>query len=130
MIPYASDYFEAVDLADQFQTTMTAVATSRQTGEAPQRVSLVSTDQAEFQITAIKTAEDGEGIIMRGVNLADHPIDLSITFGIPFQSLKRCRLDETDLEQIELQQASRVDLVLADGEILTLKGIPQQVVQS
>lgn len=124
MIPIDADFTNAAALADQFQTTMTGFASPLQDGSQPQSTSLVAADQAGFEISAVKPANDGNGFIVRGVNLSGREETVQLDLGIPIESAVQTRMDESALGPLHVEAASRVEFKPNVGEVVTIRIIP------
>lgn len=55
---------------------------------------LVSVAPDDIVLSALKPAEDGDGLILRLLNPAPEPVDARITFGLPLAEVTSVRLDE------------------------------------
>ena len=71
-----------------------------QNGSAESGTSFVSVSHDDFVIDAVKTAENGEGIILRGYESCSFRGERTITLGIPFTSVTECNLMEKDEQEI------------------------------
>ncbi|HSQ00929.1 MAG TPA: glycosyl hydrolase-related protein, partial [Candidatus Dormibacteraeota bacterium] len=57
--------------------------------------SLLSLVRNGVVLSAVKPAEDGDGIVVRVLNPTDDPLDAQLTIGVPIVSVESVRLDET-----------------------------------
>ena len=71
-----------------------------QNGSAESGTSFVSVSHDDFVIDAVKTAENGEGIILRGYESCSFRGERTITLGIPFTGVTECNLMEKDEQEI------------------------------
>ncbi len=114
IIPHAGDWRMAFSQAYAFAVPLRAVATSIHAGVLPHASAIVHVEPAGFVISAIKCAEDGNGLVVRGYNLGAEPIQVNLRPWRAFARAARVRLDET--QEAELTQA-------ADGSVtLTARG--------
>jgi alpha-mannosidase len=120
LIPFNGDLLKARLKAEAFQTTLRGVGTSLHTGVLPPSASLVHVDHHAFVLTAVKSSIDGGGLILRGVNLNHQPLRTTLKCLFPIQSATKVRMDETVLEEIEIQDDHHVPLEINPHEILTL----------
>jgi hypothetical protein len=75
--------------------------------------SLVRVDPASVVLSALKPAEDGDGVILRVLNPTDDEIEVSVTVDLPFGEAVSVRLDETPDGRLCERRGSR--LVLPTG---------------
>ncbi len=107
-----------VEQAYAFETPMRALNTPLQAGNLPSRLSFLRVEPAEFALSAVKTAEDGSGWIVRGYNLGDSPLKVRLA---PWKAFSRA-------ERISLAELSEQDLAMeADGSVCLEAG-PHQIV--
>jgi alpha-mannosidase len=59
--------------------------------------SLLSVQPESLLLSALKPAEEGDGMVVRVVNVADDAVTAVVAFGIPVQRAVLTRLDETPL---------------------------------
>jgi mannosylglycerate hydrolase len=121
LIPFAGDLLQARLQAQAFQSKMRAVGSTLHDGPLPPSGSLLSIDNPSFDLTAVKTAEDGRGLIVRGVNLAHEPASLQLTSMLPLQSASRTRIDESSLHELQVERAHTLSVRLQPLELLSLR---------
>ena len=84
-------------------------------------------DVAGGVATAIKPADDGEGVIVRVWNPSPEPASVRIMSDL-VDRIVRCRLDEESVDGTVLRLIDdRVDVPLAPFEIVTLRAVSDQV---
>jgi mannosylglycerate hydrolase len=71
-------------------------------------------------LSAVKTADDGDGIVVRFFNADDHPVTATVRTGVPLASAQRCNLEERPV-QAPLATGGELTVPLAAGEIATLR---------
>jgi alpha-mannosidase len=120
LIPFDGDLLQARIQAEAFQTTFRGMGTSLHAGALPVSASLVQIDHHAFALTAVKSSKDGDGLILRGVNLSHQPLRTTLKCLLPIRSASRASMDETALESLEIQDDHHVPLVINPHEILTL----------
>ncbi|HEY42460.1 MAG TPA: hypothetical protein G4O11_00565, partial [Anaerolineae bacterium] len=128
LIPYNGDLLQARHLAEAFQTSLRGIGTSLHSGVLPTSASLISVDHDAFSLTSVKTSKNGKGLILRGVNLSHQPLQTAVTSLPPIQSASKVRMDETKIEELEIQENHRVPLLIEPHEILTLHLILSPIV--
>lgn len=77
-----------------------AIMTSRGQGDLPLEASLFTLDNTVLHVSAVKQAEDGNGLILRIFNPCETLQHASLNFQQMIKSALRCRMDETDIEPI------------------------------
>ncbi len=95
IIPHGVDATGAWHEARAFQSTARGIITDRHKGRLPDSGSLVSVAHPSFMLTSIKMSEDGSGVVVRGYNCADSPIEVTLQPGFATHQARRARLDET-----------------------------------
>jgi alpha-mannosidase len=121
LIPHAGDWRAVFSEGQAFATGLRAVSTGRHAGELPLEASMVAVEPAEFVITAIKQAEDGEGWILRGYSLADEVLRVRLQPWRLFSQAARVRLDEEWLEALKVASNGSVQLAVRPREIVTVR---------
>jgi mannosylglycerate hydrolase len=119
LIPHDGNWLRASQLAHTFQTDLIAQVNPLQPGSLPAHASLVAAEPAEFLVSTIKPAEDGKGWVVRGVNLADHEINIKLRTELPAQTAFLVNLDESPIRQLNLTEGA-VALEVAPMKIVTV----------
>ena len=107
--------------AEAYQTPLRAVGTDLHDGDLPSTGSFTATEPPAFQVTAVKAAEDGRGVIVRGVLLDDGEARVRFVFQRPLRTARRARLDESDLEDIPLEPGNATSISARAWEIVTVR---------
>ena len=121
LIPFGGDLASARLHADIFQTGLRAISTNLHEGSLPSSSSFLAIDQPDFAVTAIKIAEDRECVVVRGVNLSDEPFSVQVESLLPIRSAHSARLDETPLEELQVQDFRSLIVEASPRKILTLR---------
>jgi hypothetical protein len=96
-------------------------------GEAPllaPLASLLALERNGIVLSAVKPAEDGDGIILRFANPADEPRDVHLTLGIPFVSAESVRLDESSDGRAVVRERNTLHCSLRPRELRSLRVRP------
>ena len=118
---HQDEIFQAYQQAYAFNSPMRAVPTTLHDGLLPHSGSFLEVLPAEFVISAIKSAEFGNGLIIRGYNLAGNPIQVSIKLWKRFESIYRVNLAEEIMEELVCDIDGKISLVAKGHEIVTIK---------
>jgi mannosylglycerate hydrolase len=126
LIPSAGDFPAAAAAARDFQTPLRAAPASvdaePRESTLPPLASFLRVAPATVALSSVKRAEDGDGVIVRLVNLADAPALARIETLLPINRAARARLDETPIEPVRLGDRDRaLALGLRPLEIATLR---------
>ena len=97
LIPFSGDLLSALPLAETFDAGLRASMTPLHAGRVPAEASFISLQPRELQVTAVKAAEDGLGIVVRLLNPSPVDVQALLTSFLPLQWAQRARLDETAL---------------------------------
>ncbi len=105
---------------EAYQTPLRAVGTDRHGGCLPAATSFVVTEPPAFQVTAVKAAEDGHGVIVRGVLLDERATVVPFRFHHSLRAAARSRLDESTLEACPIEGEHSVRIAARPWEIVSL----------
>ncbi|MBN1691334.1 MAG: hypothetical protein JW901_09950 [Dehalococcoidia bacterium] len=121
IIPHTAGWAGSFQQAYAFNAPMRAVIDLPHPGTRAGTGSFLAVDTHLFVITAIKTPEDGSGLILRGFNISDRPIEVSIKPHLPVGTAHRCRLDETIIDNIGTEPDGRIHFPAGAHEIVSLR---------
>ena len=120
LIPHEGGWETAFAEAHRFLRPLRAVRTSRGDGTLPESGSLVEIEPPEVILSALKLAEDGDGVVARVYNIASEPVGARVRLLRPFERVERVDLNEENPDPIESED-SAVRFQLKPNEIATLK---------
>ncbi len=120
LIPHQGDWRNAFDQAFAFAAPMRAIATDAHPGTLPASASFVRTSPREFVISTIKLSEDHRGLIVRGYNIGDQPIDACIEVWKPFARASRVNLNEEEIAPIEVYDEREIRVNVRGKEIVSI----------
>jgi alpha-mannosidase len=123
LMPTDGDWRNAFADAHAFIAPLRAVATSVHAGALPSAAGFIEVTPREFVISAIKRAEDGTGLIVRGYNISDQSIDVTLRFQHQVKRIARTNLYEEEIAPLDRHAGYEVTLPVRGKEITTLKGI-------
>lgn len=121
IIPHAGDWRTAFQHAYAFSTPLRAVPERLHPGELPAQGSFVSHSPAEFVLSAVKETEDGSGWLVRGYNITDAPLEVSL------KPLKSCsgaalaNLAEEPLKPLSITENGRVHFQVGPHQVATVR---------
>jgi alpha-mannosidase len=120
IIPHRGRWTEAHRRAHEFGRPVRAVATTLHRGSLPSSVSLLQVQGGEFVVTAVKHAERGSGLIVRGVNLGSEAVRVQVR---PWKKFVRCqlaRMDEAPVSDVSLRRDGRAEIEVRPAQVVTL----------
>jgi mannosylglycerate hydrolase len=120
LIPHSGNWQSAASLAYGFQTALRGEVTSLHTGSLAPKAALIQADNPAFHLTAIKTAEDASGIIVRGYNQNDTSIAMILTPGFAVEGVSQVNLDESPLAEVTLNSDGAISFDLAPHKLASL----------
>ena len=120
IIPHGPDFWQAAQLAQSFQSELAAYVSPVKAGKLAPTSSIFNVTPAEFMVTAVKEAENEKGWILRGVNLADHTIDMKLKAKLPFRSVSLVHLDESHQADIETDADGDLNFPVSAHKIVSL----------
>jgi alpha-mannosidase len=99
---HAGDWQSAglLQQAAEYYTPVRIAMTGRGQGNLPLSASLFTINNGNLHVTAVKGAEDGQGLIIRFFNPTDDELSATLTFGKPPQSASLCKMDESFMNEI------------------------------
>jgi len=92
-----------VHKAFELNVPLEAFPAENQSGPLPKEQSFLSTDSANVLVDALKTAQDGDGIILRVYEAEQRRGRVKIECALPFERVTECNLmeeNETDIETV------------------------------
>jgi alpha-mannosidase len=121
LIPHAGDWTAAYPAAYAFNAPLRAVDVPPHAGELPAAASLLRVQPAAFVLSTVKPTEDGVGVIVRGYNITGAPIRATLSPLHRFTHATRVRLDEEEVEDLELAEDGSVTLEVRGHKIVTVR---------
>ena len=85
---------------------------------------LVQLEPASVVLSALKPAEDGEGMILRLLNPSDAEVDVTVHLGLPYEAVS-VRLDETPDGRSFEQRGPQLSIAVGPHELRTLRLRPE-----
>lgn len=104
-----------------FETPLRAAVTGIHAGSLPPCGSFAVVVPAEFLVSAVKQAEDGKGWVVRGYNLADHEVNVSLRPWQDFRRARRVNLAEEQPKVLKPDREGAVSFPARGHEIVTVK---------
>ena len=120
LIPHEGAWENAYTHAHRFVRPLRAIRTSRGEGTLALSGSIVEIAPPEVVLSALKLAEDGDGVVARVYNIAAEPIEALVQLLLPFERVERIDLNEENPEPVESEDRA-VRFKLRPNEIATLK---------
>ncbi|HSN95552.1 MAG TPA: glycoside hydrolase family 38 C-terminal domain-containing protein, partial [Anaerolineaceae bacterium] len=120
LIPHDGDWQTASGLAYGFQTDLRGEVTSLHKGTLAAQAALVKCDNPAFHLTAIKTAEDSSGVIVRGFNRDHSPILVTVMPGYVPEAAFHVNLDESIITPATMTAEASVGLDLNPLKVASL----------
>jgi mannosylglycerate hydrolase len=120
VIPHTGSWRTGYPEACAYARGSRAVSTTLHPGPLPPEARLIQADEPAFALSAIKTTEQGEGLLIRGYNLEAEARRVHLTLGPPFHRCWRSRLDESRGAELPRGSDGSVTFEAAPHEIVTL----------
>jgi alpha-mannosidase len=121
VIPHSGGWERGFRQARAFETPMRGVLTSAHGGALDSSVSLLDAGPESLVVTAVKAAEEGEGVIVRVCNYADRAVDAAIEVPWPVRGAERVTLAERSVEALPVTQGRRIAFRCGAWEVVTLR---------
>jgi alpha-mannosidase len=75
----------------------------------------------ELVLSALKPAEDGDGIVLRVLNPTDETVVATVDLGLPVTSVESSRLDETPDGRPLASEGSRLELPVGPHQLRSVR---------
>jgi mannosylglycerate hydrolase len=121
LIPHAGDWCTAFRQAHAFNSPLRGVITDLHEGSLPPKGSFVGVSPPSLVISAIKAAEEREGLILRFHNTEDRDVKAEVGLCQPFRKVTLVNLNEEELGEIRINEEGKVSLPVRGKGIVTLK---------
>jgi alpha-mannosidase len=121
ILPHTGDWQAACQQAYAYQAPLRAAGAELHPGSLPSRGYFIETAPASFVVSAVKQAEDGSGLIVRGYHLLDKPASVSLETWRPFRRAVRVNLAERELEELPLAPDGSLALLVEPHQIASVK---------
>jgi alpha-mannosidase len=132
LIPHEGGWENAFAEAHRFVRPLRAVRTARGDGTLPESGALVEIEPPEVILSALKLAEDGDGLIARVYNISDAPVEARVRIAGTSGRVERVDLNEERPVRVKRGRDGSVLIKLKKNEIATLKfrvGKPGTVIE-
>jgi len=120
LIPHGGAWMGAADQAQAFSAPLRAVSTPAHTGVLSSKGSFVEVGPENLIVTAVKEAEDGNGLIVRFWNTDEAACEATVKFWQKPAGVSLCTLGERVLEPLEMDATGSVTLPVRGRQIVTL----------
>ena len=122
IIPHEGDWesSNAHVLAVQFVRAMRARWQNHGIGHLPASASLLDVDSTAFQVSAIKRAEDGDGVIVRVYNTLDSPAEGTVDLTPVSGNVSMVNLNEEHITDVP-RVGNGVPIAARPNEIVSLR---------
>ena len=120
LIPHEGGWEESWPEAHRFAVPMRARRVEDSSGALPAEGALLALEGPAFAVSAIKRAEDGEGVIVRLYNVTSRPASGRVRLEEPFQGAEFVNMDEAFLAAAPLEDGW-VRLDAQPNQVLNLR---------
>ena len=121
VIPIRGGLEAAMMEAYAFQSEMRAVGAGLHEGRLPPAASLLAAPADGFVLTGVKLSEEGEDLIVRGVNLTAERREVIVEALLPIRHASLARLDEQPGDALSVEDGRRMRVTARPHEIVTLR---------
>ena len=120
IIPHEGDWHNAYLQGYSFETPMRLVSTGIHPGILPGSCSFMEVHPPEFVVSAVKQREEGDGWIVRGYNITNEEIQVTIKLWKPFQKTMQVNLAEENLAALKINKDRSVNIQARGHEIISV----------
>jgi len=117
----ARDNISCYRQAWNFESPLRATGTGIHAGTLPASGSFVRVDNSSFVVSAVKEAEDGSGWIVRGYNIGDEEIPVTVTPWRKFAKAQRVNMAEETVTRLRVGERGEVTVNARGREVVTVK---------
>jgi len=121
IIPGGADWREAVQLSREFNAPLRMIEASLHPGILKTSQSMVENLNLDFALTAIKLAQDGKSLIVRGYNTQPSSIEVSIKLWRAFKCAQVVNLDEANARDLPITPEGMVYFHVEGHKIITFR---------
>lgn len=115
------DNISCYQYAWNFETPLRAAGMGIHAGTLPSSGSFIHVDKASFVVSAVKETEDGKGWIVRGYNIGDEEIPVTITPWRKFAKAERANMAEETVSRLKVGRGGEVTVKARGHEVVTVK---------
>jgi alpha-mannosidase len=120
ILPHLGDWREAFREAHAFNAQLRAVPTDVHTGTLPPELSFVELEPESLVISAIKAAEEGDGLIVRFYNIGDDDVEGRLRLYRQFHKAALVNMKEEEIEVLG-EDDKEIALEVRGKQIVTLR---------
>jgi len=128
LYPHAGSWSDGsvVEQGHSFNTPLQAMATDAHSGALPSEYSFLSIEGGHFEVTALKLAEQGTNLVLRGYESHGRAGEVRIKFNLPIEGASRADLLEQPAGEMPLSRQG-VEFAVQPFEFVTLRLRPGRV---
>jgi len=120
ILPHQGDWRQAWLQAYAFETPLRVMETDLHAGKIAEHGAFISHSPAEFTISAVKEAENGQGWIVRGYNLSDQTIQLNLKPLRRFTDARQVNLAEEEIAVLEIGEDGGISMPVSGHEVASI----------
>lgn len=121
LVPHAGTWQNAFGQAHAFNAPLRAVRTASHTGTLPPEQSLLTLEGNGLVLSAVKTAEAGDGLIVRFYNITDETVTAQLRLSVPAKAAMLVNLAEEELQPLHIDDVGTVAIQVKGKQIVTVK---------
>ena len=120
--PHAGDWSEGAVTgeAQRFNAPLRVAECTPHSGSLPRTHSFLEIDDQRFVVSALKLAEAGGAIVLRGFNPTGEPLEVKVSLPANVQAVDKVTLEERDPQALAIEDGA-VRLPVGKGEIASLR---------
>lgn len=121
IIPHNGEWREAYQETHAFNAPLQAVTTGFHPGSLPMEQSFLEIKPDSLVVSAVKRAEEGDGLIVRFYNITGERVRGRVRLNISFKEGWRVNLNEEKIKKLTPDKKGAISLPVRGHEIVTLR---------
>jgi alpha-mannosidase len=121
ILPHSGNWGTAILPATAFNIPMRALTSEQHGGQLPATLSFLALEPGTFAISAVKACEDGDGWLVRAVNLEGKPVQARLQLWRRTEHVERANLMEQPQEPLTLEDGKVLQLLVGAHKISTIR---------
>jgi alpha-mannosidase len=121
ILPHTYNWQAAVQPANAYNTPLRTIITQQHAGRLPYSLSFMKVQPETFLTSAVKACEDGNGWLVRGVNLEGQTRKVRLQLWRPVVQAARANLMELPMDQLPIDKDNELAFSASAHQIISIR---------